>query len=214
MTTERPSAQPGPGGGREARHRENEARILAAARQVLQERVSSDALPLREVAARAGFTPGALYRYFAGRDELINAVFLDALRTLGEYLAAATGDTASERLEALAHAYFAFAADCPRDLVLIFESAVPAADWSQYITVAWPFTLIIAAVDQGIASGELAPLPGLDAAGTAYVVWGQVHGLAMLKAGHLSRTAGPFDAMHAAAVRDLVGRLATSRSAG
>jgi AcrR family transcriptional regulator len=205
------AALPPAGGRREARHKENEARILAAARQLLLERVSADALPLREVAERAGFSPGALYRYFAGRDALINAVYMDALRRLGEYLTAAGGDSASERLEELAHAYLAFAHDCPQDLVLLFESAVPASDWHQYIQVAWPFTIIIATIGQGIETGEFAPLPDLDAAGTAYVVWGQVHGLAMLRAGHLSRTAGPFEDMNAAAVHELVGRLAKRR---
>jgi len=194
-------------GRREARHQENETRILSAAREILLERVSADALPLREVASRAGFTPGALYRYFAGREDLINAVYMDALRRLGEYLGKAKGVTAGRRLEALANAYLAFADERPQDLVLLFESAVPTTEWREYVKVAWPFTIIIATVEEGIAGGEFAPLLDLDAAGTAYVVWGQVHGLAMLRAGHLAGMAGPFEAMHAAAVRDLVGRL-------
>jgi AcrR family transcriptional regulator len=202
--TETGSTQPSP---RETRHQETEARILEAARDVLLERSSADALPLREVARRAGFTPGALYRYFEDREQLIQALYMAALNVLGSYLAHPAGKAAPERLVSLAGSYLRFARERPQDLVLLFESSVPTVAWATYVTVAWPFTQIIATVQQGMDDGELVPLPGLDAAGTAYVFWAQVHGFAALQAGHLAGVAGPFETMHAAAIGDLVARL-------
>jgi AcrR family transcriptional regulator len=195
---------PGP---REMRHQATEAGILEAARDVLLERSSADALPLREVARRAGFTPGALYRYFKDRDELIRAMYMAALRVLGSYLADPAGETAPERLVSLAGSYLRFGRERPQDLVLLFESPVPTVAWQQYVTVAWPFTQIIQTIQEGMDAHELVPLPGLDAAGTAYAFWAQVHGVAALRAGHLAKVAGPFDAMHAAAIDDFVARL-------
>jgi AcrR family transcriptional regulator len=202
--TASPSEDQGP---RVARHAQTEARILEAARDVLLERSSADALPLREVARRAGFTPGALYRYFEDREQLIRAMYMAALRVLGSYLAEPAGETSAERLVSLAGSYLRFGRERPQDLVLLFESSVPTVAWERYVTVAWPFTQIIETIQDGIDAGELAPLAGLDAAGTAYAFWAQVHGFAALQAGHLAGVSGRFDAMHAQAIDDLVARL-------
>lgn len=192
---------------RDARHEETRARILAAARDVLVQRTSADALPLREVARRAGFTPGALYRYFDDRDDLIHTLYMGALTVLGTYLERAGGATAPERLAALAGEYLRFGRERPQDLVLLFESAVPASPWPLYLKVAWPFTMIVETVARGIEAGEVRPVGGLDAAGTAYAFWALVHGFATLQAGHLAKVAGDFESMQAAAIGDFVARL-------
>jgi AcrR family transcriptional regulator len=199
-----------------SRHDETRARILAAAQDILLERTSADALPLREVARRAGFAPGALYRYFEGRDDLIQSLYVAALQVLGSYLGGAIEGTAgsagaAERLLSLGRAYLRFGRERPQDLVLLFESAVPSATWADYVGVAWPFTLIVETVAGGIESRELEPLPGLDAAGTAYAYWALVHGFAALQAGHLAGVAGDFETMHTAALDAFVARLHTHR---
>jgi AcrR family transcriptional regulator len=197
---------------RVARRRETEARILKTARDVLLERSSVDALPLSEVARRAGFTPGALYRYFENRDELIERLYTGALELLGSYLAAPAGETAAKRLASLARAYLKFGREHPQDLILLFESPVPTLRWDRYTTIAWPFTVIIQTMQEGFDAGELTPIGGLDVAGAAYVFWGQVHGFATLQAGHLAKVAGPFSSMHEAAIVDLVARLQGSQA--
>ena len=57
-------------GHRERHHSETREEILAAAREVLLERGAAD-LSLREIARRAGFSPGALYKYFDNKDDVI-----------------------------------------------------------------------------------------------------------------------------------------------
>jgi AcrR family transcriptional regulator len=192
---------------RAARRSETQTRILAAARDILVERTTVDALSLREVARRSGFTPGALYRYFDDRDALVQALYGGALQVLGSYLGRAQGATAAERLVALADAYLRFGRDRPQDLLLLFESSVPPHPWADYVKIAWPFTLIVEGVQNGIDEGELTPLAGLDAAGTAYVFWAQVHGFAVLHVGHLANVTGKFGAMQDAAIADFVARL-------
>jgi hypothetical protein len=129
---------------------------------------------------------------------------MGALQLLGSYLQRTEGVTAIDHLTSLAHAYLLFGREQPQYLTLLFESAVPSADWGTYLTVAWPFTLIVATVQTGIEAGELRPAPGLDAPGTAYAFWALVHGFAALQAGHLANVAGEFETMHAAAIDGFV----------
>ncbi|PZF82528.1 TetR/AcrR family transcriptional regulator [Jiangella anatolica] len=66
----------------------NRERVLAAAREVFAERGLD--VPMAEIADRAGVGVGTLYRRFAGRDEIVSAVFAADLR--------AYADTAEEAL--------------------------------------------------------------------------------------------------------------------
>ena len=86
------------------RHGNVEAAAVEAASSVL---AAGGALTLRKVAARVGVSHGALYRHFADRDALLDAV---AARGFGELAAAAEGaaDAAS-----FVDAYVGFAEDAP-----------------------------------------------------------------------------------------------------
>jgi AcrR family transcriptional regulator len=196
---------------RARRHSATEERILAAARGLLLERATIDTLSMREVARRADFTPGALYRYFDDRQHLIQALFTDALASLGAYLETAAGSPGPERLTELGLAYLRFGRERPELLTLLFQTPAPAAVWGEYVSVAWPFTLVVAAIRQGVAEGVLRLLPGLDEAGTAYSFWGLVHGFAALESGHLKNVRGDFAALQRAGLVAFVDRLRTTR---
>lgn len=104
---------------REAERDYRRAAIFAAARQVFAER-GIDGASLRIIAAAAGYTPGAVYSYYASKEELYADVLRDSLarlaRALEETAASASGNAA--RLRAVAHAALAFYHDNPRDLDL------------------------------------------------------------------------------------------------
>jgi AcrR family transcriptional regulator len=66
-----------------------------------------DALNLRQLAARAGVTPGAPYHHFTDREELLAAIAEEGFGRLGAELIAArdaAGAAPSARLEALGRA--------------------------------------------------------------------------------------------------------------
>lgn len=65
----------------QARSRETVARLLRAAEQLI-EAEGPDALTTTAVAERAGVSPASLYRFFAGRDELIDALLIELLADL------------------------------------------------------------------------------------------------------------------------------------
>lgn len=131
MVTERPLS-------RRARYRadtRDEAKRIAL-RQI--SRAGLDALSLNGVAREMGMTGPALYRYFAGRDELLAELVADAYGDLADATESAAsvsgaadagGETderlaARDRLRAVAAAYRAWALDQPHRYLLLLGTAV------------------------------------------------------------------------------------------
>ena len=86
------------------------ALIETAVKTIAQHGV--DALSLRELAARAGVSPGAPYHHFPNRSELLASIAEEGFARLEAQLVAARDaapDNASARLEALGLAYVTFA---------------------------------------------------------------------------------------------------------
>jgi AcrR family transcriptional regulator len=82
----------------------------------------TESFSLREAARDIGVTPGATYKHFADKDELLSAVAAEALELLaGRTQKAITGLVGKERLRAAAMAYIDFAASEPRLFRLAFS---------------------------------------------------------------------------------------------
>lgn len=138
---------------RERRRRDAEQRILGAAREILLEGTSIDALSLREVARRADFTPGALYRYFDDRMDLIATLFREAGHRLGAALPEPPGSPDTAWMEEVGAAYLKFARQHPEDLMLLFQHQARVASWEEYVVMAWPFSLIVTVLGEGAERG-------------------------------------------------------------
>lgn len=93
--------------------------IVAAAREVFAE-TGLEGASLRAVAAKAGYTPAALYFHFDSKEALYGEVLMRSLQDLGAYVHAATRGKPSKRLRRAAMAFFTFYAQNPRDLDLGF----------------------------------------------------------------------------------------------
>jgi AcrR family transcriptional regulator len=118
--------------GRTARERaraELTREIKDEARRQLAE-VGADGLSLRAVARELGMVSSALYRYFAGRDELLTALIVDAYGSLADALDAAdrgVGRPAAPRarFRAVCTAIRRWARAHPHEYALIYGSPVP-----------------------------------------------------------------------------------------
>jgi AcrR family transcriptional regulator len=196
-------------GGRRARHRNAVAeRIIAAARDALLERTDADSLSLRDVARRADFTPGALYRYFDSREALLAGLFNEALDLLASYVdPALQGERGVPRLRRMGFAYLAFGREHPQDLALIFQSAAHVPTWEEYVALARPFSSLVAALREDVEAGLLLLPADLDEPGLAYALWALLHGMAELRRAHLRLVAGEFDAMQRAALEHFLAPL-------
>jgi AcrR family transcriptional regulator len=97
------------------------AHILAAAREVFQER-GLDGASIREIAKRAGYTPGAIYSYFEAKEEIYGALLTESLERLNTAVTQQTEGVRSDekRAERSALAFYDFYATNPRDLDLGF----------------------------------------------------------------------------------------------
>jgi len=97
------------------------ALVLDAARAVFEDE-GIEGASIREIARRAGYTPGAIYSYFDSKEAIYGALLDESLERLNAVVeaAAAAAGLPSERLRATAMAWFGFYAANPRDLDLGF----------------------------------------------------------------------------------------------
>ena len=88
---------------KQARSRESLARLITATREILNEKGIEGATVPR-VAARAGLSPGSVYRRFPNKDALMRAVILGTLETLDATAASGLTPELAKRLSLQAFA--------------------------------------------------------------------------------------------------------------
>lgn len=104
--------------------------ILAAARSAFFES-GLEGASLREIARRAGYTPGAIYSYFESKEDVYGALLGESLERLNQFVSAAACDDptgnglsalrgAQRKIQVKAEAFFEFYRENPRDLDLGF----------------------------------------------------------------------------------------------
>ncbi|QKW30843.1 TetR/AcrR family transcriptional regulator [Streptomyces seoulensis] len=102
------------------------AQVRAEIKQHAWEQIATagaSALSLNAIAKRMGVSGPALYRYYAGRDELITELVTDAYRSLADTLRPAAEQGAD--LAALAHTVRAWALADPQRYFLVYGTPVP-----------------------------------------------------------------------------------------
>jgi AcrR family transcriptional regulator len=88
-------------------------KILAAARKAF-DRHGLEGLSLRDVAAKVGITPMAIYRHFASKEALVDALVLDALDEWSARVAALPPAAGLAKIEQMGEAFLDFALREPR----------------------------------------------------------------------------------------------------
>ena len=172
---------------RSRRWQRTHAAILDSARAHLLE-VGPDEFSLREVARRAEYSPAAIYNHFEDREALINTLAMESVQVLGEYMGRVPQELApKERLIALGTSYLCFAEERPEQYQLVFDLLEsPITAWSQYAELAYPFTMLVQAVEDGLRSGQFIDQDAIGAANIAYGLWSMAHGMVMLSYHHLA----------------------------
>ncbi|WP_158895186.1 TetR/AcrR family transcriptional regulator [Amycolatopsis anabasis] len=114
---------------RDRQRRDTLAEIRAAARTLLVEQ-GSPAVTINAVAREVGMSGPALYHYFAGHDELVEAVTEDFFRELVAAMEAArdacAADSPARRLLAISRALRGWAIAHPAEFGWVFASPIPA----------------------------------------------------------------------------------------
>jgi AcrR family transcriptional regulator len=202
------------------------AEIKQVARRQMAEQGTA-AISLRAIAREMGMTAPAIYRYFAGRDELITALILDAYNALADAVehatASAPADDARERLRAAALRYREWALAHPIEYQLILGNPIPGYAAPAEVTMpAARRTMRVFAELAAAATGDqsAADTPALgevaqpEALYGVLSAWAQLHGLITLEMfHHLQPIIGDAGALYRAEVEALLARQDAATSA-
>ncbi len=178
------------------------SRILAAARRLVR-RHGYAGVSLRRIAAEAAYRPAGLYAHFPGREGILGAL-ADEVR--GELGAALEGAAAGEaepvaQLVAIGLAYIAFALEHPAEFELLFRFT---RSRKRNLEDPSPSSLdLLRRIARAAAPGASAEEIDVACMG----LWATVHGLANLRAYHLSDSACDWEAWSRQILRPQVERL-------
>ncbi len=164
-------------------------------------RHGAGSLSLRELAARAGVSPGAPYHHFSNRDELLALIAEEGFARLASQLIVAreaAPASASARLEALGLAYVTFAVSSPGYFRVMFHGASKSSGPTQAGLRA--FHLLRDAV---VACQEAGQAPKGDPTALVLLAWSAVHGFATLWVDR----ALPFEGLEPQRLAPEIGRL-------
>lgn len=135
------------------------------------------ALVMRDVTGRVGVSPNAAYRHFADRDALLEAIAERIREDMAAHMHALEPADRSPRelLRAVGLGYIGFALAEPGWFEVAFSTIEPRRDASGQASLPPPLRLLVAALDELAASGELAVREGAE-----WPCWSAVHGFALL----------------------------------
>lgn len=147
-------------GKRAQRRAEIESEILRLSREQLST-VGAAALSLRAIARDLGMVSSAIYRYVAGRDELLTLLLVEGYSELADAAETALSDDTGprRRITAIATAMRSWAVDDPARWALLYGSPVPGYTAPAEQTTG-PGTRIIALLLTELAEASAAGLLG------------------------------------------------------
>jgi AcrR family transcriptional regulator len=182
------------------------AAILAAATRLLAT-AGADGVTMRAVGARVGITAMAIYRHFADRHALLDALHDRGFAALATHLRVRVrARTPERRLLGALDAYLDFALRRPREFDLMFVHRVRATrrfpdDYAAGRSEA--FGLVATEVAAGMQAGVLRTDDVLEA---TLALWSAIHGFVML---HRGGRFGTGDMATRRLARRCLGRLLT-----
>jgi AcrR family transcriptional regulator len=161
------------GSGQELR-----AEILSAAKELLARTGSVEAVSIREVSKIVGVSAPSIYRHFADKDQLIDAVVAQVFEDLEAVMRAAGDpeDSPMERLRRQGLAYVRFAIEHPEQYRLATAPGESAGAIDQVLG-SGAFTHFAAAVSACMAAGLIEPG---DPIPVVLELWSSAHGIASL----------------------------------
>ncbi|MGH3376201.1 MAG: TetR/AcrR family transcriptional regulator [Actinoallomurus sp.] len=162
-----------------SRRERQRAQTREEAKQIALRQLASagpSALSLNAIAGEIGITGPGLYRYFAGRDELLATLTLDAYQDLADHLEAAAIQawrrSLRMRMHAVAHAYRAWALAQPHRYNLLY--AEPIAGYpvqARQITTAAQRAFAVVIDGIGVALGDHPAAPEPRALNSQLIRW-------------------------------------------
>lgn len=194
---------------RARRHEKTRQAILEAARKIIAAE-GVEALSMRAIAQRIDYSAAGLYEYFDNKEQIVAAVCEQGHRRLTEYMLRADFALPPDALLLeLGLAYIDFAVRNPDFFLLMFTSpatgVAPAAGSvameDEMLRDGSSFLPLLRTVQRGVDEGMFKARPGYGAFEMAITAWAMVHGIAMLRIGHLRQAPADFAALERESLR-------------
>ena len=157
--------------------------IFRAAAELLDE-AGYEAFSLRKLAARIGYTPTTIYRYFGDKDELVSAVMLEGYAAFTRALGAAAdrADDPFAKIDALGSAYVEFGLAHPVMYRVLFMQRPDIwlrlpPERIEAVCGSDAFQLLVSAVRQAVETGR-SRTTHVESASMA--LWALMHGIVSL----------------------------------
>jgi AcrR family transcriptional regulator len=149
-------------------------RLLRAATEQIRER-GAKTFSLRQTAREAGVDPAMVYREFADRAELLEAVALEAFVRLAEDVRQATAGVSEPgaRLRAMGRSYVSFALAHPTEFEIMFAGG-------KRLTLPSPIPSAYTQLEELLSEIERTGRLRRSPEEAALVCWSTVHGVAWL----------------------------------
>ncbi|HET9272092.1 MAG TPA: TetR/AcrR family transcriptional regulator [Vicinamibacterales bacterium] len=175
--------------GRQARlleHRETTRRAILDAALDLFISEGYGQVSIRNIAARVEYSPGAIYGYFASKDEIFYALAEEGLRSLGaRELADAPSADALDDVRASIWRLYEFSKEQPQYFALVFlDRHVPrvSKDYERFAFISEMRKRALARVERCIAEGLFPDTTHAEVA--LRLLWAPVVGFAALRLSH------------------------------
>jgi len=180
---------------RERRHASVKQAIVDAARKIVVEQ-GIENLSMRALAEQIDYSPSALYKYFASKEEIIDEIRAEGFERMAAFALQKRADDLPppQKLYQLAMAYLEFADTYPEHYLLMF-SAPGRLNSIVEISEHPSFSTLIQTFQEGIASGYFELPEGHTAVSIAFQAWITLHGIVMLKLTNLRSLNSDFDAL-------------------
>lgn len=168
--------------------------LLEAARAIMKES-GIESLTLREVARRAGVSPGAPYHHFKDKADLIRELVRHSFQNLDRASREALlgKPTPQEKLQAIGITYVLYAVQYPNEFRLMFRPEMGSPFEEKNPNSTPVFRVLLEVIDEFQLVGD-------DRQIAAITVWSLVHGLAsLLVDGPLKSLSTNLETIHALA---------------
>lgn len=177
----------------ERRYEKTRQGILSAARSLLLEG-GTEAISMRTLADKVDYSPAALYKYFANKDEIIEALRQEAWEMMANNDPDfPPGLTMGEMFVHAGKNYVDFATQYPEYYMLIMSTTETGPESLEEFKQDPSFSGLHQFVEAAVAAGEIKIPEGYTTFHFAMLSWFLVHSISLLKLTMMSKCADEFE---------------------
>ena len=177
----------------ERRYAKTRQGILDAARALLLQG-GVEEISMRTLAQKVDYSPAALYKYFANKEEIIESLRQEAWKMMADFEPDfPPGSSISERFVISGQNYVKFATQYPEYYSLIMSTTETGPENMEEFTQSPAFIDLLNFTKYAIASGEFVLPSGYSPVHFALLAWFVVHGISLLKLTMMSKCQEEFE---------------------